>query len=402
MLLTVPSVHPFLTSLLTEHTHGHAPPEPPSAHSWPTIIEDALAQRVAPLLLHRLDHPARRYQIPLHHLTLLKQQVAQHAAWNLLLAKELRVILALCTQYGIACIPIRGPVFTEQLHGASSIRQMDDLDLLVHHQDLSTVKDIFQQQGYAHHEHRSGFHETYSYSFEFIHPHHGLVVEPHWTLAYPPCRNPASMEPVWKRALRQGWMNMDIWALSQEDLLLHLCLHLHHKGEQASLLWFYELDAVVRRHGSTLDWTVFMNQTRLMEQAGAVTTVLTALKNELISPIPDFVVRRLTEHTHSSSRHSCLATRTQLLSQSSLNGREEFVVLCSLQSLPQRLHYVTALVFPSPRYMARRYGASTRTGLLGFYIVRACRIGADGVRYAITWLIRIIATRHRRSSNLSA
>lgn len=396
-MLTLPSVHPFLKTLLTESSSERDQPTIPTHDSWKTIVEEAITQRITPLLLGLFDHPVRRHQIPLHWLTILKQQVVQHTAWNLLLTNELRAILALCGQRNIACIPIRGPVLAEHLYGAGSTRQMDDLDILVHHGDLSAVKDIFQQRGYAHHEQRPGFLEAFSYSLEFIHLEHGLVVEPHWTLAYPPFIGTAAMEPVWARAGRQRWMEMDTWALSHEDLLLHLCLHVHHKGQQAPLLWFHELATMIRWHGSTLDWNMIVEQARLMEQAGAVADVLTILIGEFRAIVPDSVTRSLADQPCNTPSPSPSTLRNQILAQSSRTGREEFALLSSLQSRQEQLRYLSALLFPSSQYMTRRYGASTRMCLIGWYITRFFLMGAEGLRCVVAWIGTLIATRSSSS-----
>ena len=396
-MLTFPSVHPFLMALLTESPSAKSQPAIVPEDSWLGIVEEAVTQRMAPLLFHRLSHPAHRYKIPLHLLNILKQQVAQHVAWHLLLTQELRAILTTCEQRGIACVPIRGPVLAEQLYGDCSTRPMDDLDLLVHREGLSAIKDIFQHLHYAQYEYRPGFLETYSYSLEFIHPQHGLVVEPHWTLAYPPFIDTAAMEPVWARARRQHWAGIDTWILSHEDLLLHLCLHLHHKGQQAPLLWFYELAAVIRRHGATLDWNIFMNQVQLMEQTGAVADVLKLLKGAFCSTIPDPVVRQLTEQRQNHSGLPSSIIRHHILARSSLSGREELALLCSLPTVRQQLRYLSALLFPSPRYMTQRYGASTRMRLIGFYLARFFHLGTAGLRCAAAWIGFIVTTRSHSS-----
>lgn len=396
-MLTFPSVHPFLMAVLTESPSAKNRSAIVPQDSWGAIVEGAVTQRIAPLLLHRLSHPAHRHEIPLHLVNVLKQQVVQHAAWHVLLTHELRAILTTCEQRGIACVPIRGPVLAEHLYGDGSTRPMDDLDFLVHRADLSAIKDTFQYLHYAHHEHRPGFLETYSYSLEFIHPQHGLVVEPHWTLAYAPFIDTAAMEPVWARARKQQWAGIDTWTLSHEDLLLHLCLHLHHKGQQAPLLWFYELDAVIRRHGATLDWNIFMNQVQIMEQTGSIADVLTLLNGEFCSPIPDTVVRQLTEQRQNHSVLPSSIVRHQILTRSSLSGREEFALLCSLPTLRQQLQYLSTLLFPSPQYMTQRHGASTRMSLIGFYIARIFHIGAEGLRCAVVWIGTIVTTRSNSS-----
>ncbi len=391
-MLTLPFVHSFLMALLTDTWSETNQPALVPHDDWETVVEEAITQRMAPLLLCWLSHPTHRHEIPLRLLNVLKQQVALHTAWHLLLVKQLRDILATCEQQGIACVPIRGPVLAEHLYGNGSTRQMDDLDFLVHREDLTALKDILQHLGYTNHEHRPGFLETFSYSLEFVHPNHGFLVEPHWTLAYPPFIGVAAMEPVWTRVRRQQWAGGNTWALSNEDLLLHLCLHLHHKGRQAPLLWFYELHSVIQRQSSTLDWNTLMHQARLMEQTQAVYDVLTIVTETFHSPVPEAVTRQLATNVHGASSPLSLMGCNQILARSSLSGREELVLLCSLESLHQQFHYLSALLFPSAQFMTRRYGASTRMGLIGSYLARFFHIGAEGLRCAVAWIGTIVAT----------
>ncbi|MDE3219775.1 MAG: nucleotidyltransferase family protein [Nitrospirota bacterium] len=392
-MLTLPSVHPFLMALLRE---GQTEKDQLAAfphHSWETIIEEAIAQRIAAILFRWLNNLNHQHLIPIHLLNLLTQQMVRQTAWNLLLTKELGRILAACQERGIACIPIRGPMFAVQLYGDCSMRRMDDLDLLVHREDLSAIKEIFDRLGYAPHEQRPGFLEAYSYSLEFIHPRHGVIVEPHWTLVYPPFVATAAMEPVWARAVRQRLMNIDTWTLSQADLVLHLCLHLLHKGEHTPLLWYYELDTLIRRKRSPLDWNVFVQQAQAMGQAGLIADVLATLMHHFNSTIPDSTMSRLlgtAQPTPSIPPHQM---RDHLLAQSSLNGREEFALLCSLRGLRPKIQYVYALLFPSPEYMAQRYGMSSSMGLTMSYIARACHLSWEGCKWTGAWLVAAVTTR---------
>jgi hypothetical protein len=392
-MLTLPSVHPFLMTLLMD---GQPEREQLTAlphHSWKTIIEEAIAQRVAAILFRWLNNLNHQHLIPIHLLNLLKQQMVRQAAWNLLLTKELGRILAACQQRGIACIPIRGPVFAAQLYGDCSMRQMDDLDLLVHREDLSSIKEIFDHLGYARHEQRPGFLEAFSYSLEFIHPQYGVMVEPHWTLVYPPFVATAAMEPVWARAVKQRLMGMDTWTLSQADLVLHLCLHLLHKSEHTPLLWYYELDTLISQKRSPLDWNVFVHQAQAMGQAGLIADVLATLIHHFHSTIPDSIMSRLLRPSRPSPSISPHPMRDHMLAQSSLNGREEFALLCSLQGVRPRIQYAYALLFPSPQYMAQRYGLSSPMGLISSYITRVCHLFREGCKWAAAWLVAALATR---------
>ena len=395
-MLTLPSVHPFLMTLLLKGQPEREQLIALPHDSWKTIIEEAITQRVAAILSRWLNQSDHQHLIPTHILNLLTQQVIRQVAWSLVLTKELGRILTAFQRRAITCIPIRGPVFATQFYGDYSMRQMDDLDLFVHREDLSTIKEIFDQLRYAQHEHRPGFLEAFSYSLEFIHPQYGLIVEPHWTLAYPPFVAVTDMAPVWARTVRQQWMDMDTWALSQEDLLLHLCLHLLHKGEQSPLLWYYELDALIRQQRSLLDWNVFVHQAQAMGQASLIADVLAALTHHFHSTIPDSIISRLLRPSHPFRSIPSRPMREQMLAQSSLNGREEFALLCSLQGLRPKIQYACALLFPSAQFMAQRYGPSSPIGLISSYIARVRHLTWEGCKWAAAWLLAALAIRQDR------
>lgn len=385
-MLTLPSVHPALMALLTDGPLDRKWLATIPPHTWGRIIEDAIAQRVGPILFHWLNRSAPRLRIPGRSREQLHQYIVQHTTWNLVLTHELQRILRTCQTRRIQCIPIRGPVLAAQLYGANAIRQMDDLDLLVHGEDLSTVNEIFHQLGYAPHEHRSGFQETYSYSLEFYHPRLGVIVEPHWTLAYPPITTGTTMGPVWARTERRRILDMETATLCHADLLVHLCLHLLHKGTHAPLLWYYELDRLIRLGEDSLSWEVVIAQARAMDQAGLIAGVLTTVVHRFHSPVSEAILKELLESSAGTASRSPRPMSEQMLTHSSLHGREEFAVLCSLHGLRPKARYAAGLLFPSPSYMAQRYGLSGFRKLPLAYFLRAYHLFGNGCRWAIAWI----------------
>jgi len=392
-MLTIPPVHPLLMALLTDR-----PIEPDVLatlphQSWEMLVQDSIAQRVGALLFCWINRCSHQPLIPHDVRTLLTQQIMRQTAWSLLLTHELRRILDTCRMHNIACIPIRGPIFAAQLYGDGLMRHMDDLDILVHRTDLPAIKMIFGQLGYITHGHRPDFLETYSYSLEFIHPQHGLVAEPHWTLTYPPSVDAIDMKPVWARAATQRILGSDIITLNQADLLLHLCLHLLHKGTGAPLLWYYELGRLIRQNASSLDWDLFTHHARTMGQACLIADVLETIRHHFHTTIPDAILDSLRQPFESSSAQVAHPLRDQVLRRPSLNGREEFALLFSLQGLHRQIRYVATLLFPSPRYMVRRYGYSSALGLLGSYVRRICHLSKEGCIVASIWARTIFVTR---------
>ena len=392
-MLTPPSVHPMLMALLTERPLDQKWLATLPPHTWDTIIEDAIAQRVGPILFHWLNHSAPRLPIPGHTRQKLHRHITQLTAWNLLLKNELHRILRTCHARHIQCIPIRGPILAAHLYGDEAIRHMDDLDLLVHYEDLSTVNEIFHQLGYAPHEHRSGFLETYSYSLEFYHPQHGVIVEPHWTLAYPPATTGTAMGPVWARTKRRRLLDLETATLCHADLFLHLCLHLLHTGTHAPLLWYYELDRLIRLGGDALSWEVALAQAREMDQASLIAEVLTTVVHQFDSPVSASILREFLEPSAGMAAAAPRPMSEQLLTHASLHGREEFAVLCSLRGLRPKVQYAAALLFPSPSYMAQRYGLAGVRNLPRAYFLRAYRLFGESCRWAIAWIQAALSPR---------
>jgi hypothetical protein len=119
--------------------------------------------------------------------------------------------------------------------------------------------------------------------------------------------------------------------------------------------------------------------------------VLVTLGHHFHSTIPEAILSRLL-HPSRPSR----PMRDHMLAQSSLNGREEFALLCSLQGLRPKIQYACALLFPSAQFMAQRYGLSSPIGLISSYIVRVRHLTWEGCKWAAAWLLAALATRQGR------
>src|SRR5439155_357127 len=104
---------------------------------------------------------------------------------------------------GIACAPLRGAALAERLYDHASARPAGDIDLLVRKTDLDAVEATLAALGFSAIDRRPGFAREFSYTLELARDAHGgVVVEPHWTLAYPPFADALDMERVWARCRR--------------------------------------------------------------------------------------------------------------------------------------------------------------------------------------------------------
>ena len=351
--MTFSPVHPMLLALLNEREHS-APPPALGRSAWDQLARDAEHHGLAPWLYQwSCSHPSI---IPAQVHDRLKTNVAAVAGRTLILADELATILRALHRRNTSCAPLRGLTFAEYLPAAPSVRPMGDLDLLVKRDDCPGVRDALRQLGYTEVDRQPGFAEAYSYTLEFVKDRHGwITVEPHWTIAYPPFMDAIDMDAVWSRCRHGTIAGIETRLLSQEDLLLNLCWHLHHKGADAPLLWWHELDLLLRHHASAIDWPHVISTIGRGPHTGLLAEVLATLVREFRSPIPAQVITELSKSALIPTHHSTRLFTGPL----AVDGVESLAQFFAIKGLRAKTRYVWALLVPSREFMIRHYAVDT-------------------------------------------
>jgi hypothetical protein len=210
-------------------------------------------------------------------------------------------------------------------------------------------------------------------------------IDVHWTLAYPPHHDQIDMEGVWQRAEQREFDSASGWAISPQDLVIHLCAHRQHKGGQGPLLWLVELNRFIR-HNQNLDWSLVDHLARAGGQWPAVRDTLAEIKSLFETPLPDFLL------------DTAALSAPSAASLAETGPREEWAQLASLPDLFTKLRYATSLLWPSPDYMRWRYGTCNPIALLWAYLRRSVEL-----TWSVTsWqLIRVASSIARRSPRLT-
>ena len=366
--MTGPAVHPFLMAMLcgsgTETFLRRAPGE----MDWEGIARDAAKHGLTPLLSREINRTGMARRLPAGLAARLEEELFGLAARNMMLANELGGILRALQERQLLCAPLRGLDLAERLYGDLTARPMGDLDLLVRKEDLPEVTVILRDLGYREVDRRAGFAQAFGNTLEFYKDRHGwIVAEPHWTIAYPPFVDRVDMKGVWQRCARGRVAGVETWVLAPEDLLLHLCLHLTHRDGTAPLLWFYELDRLVRQEAAALDWSRLVATAREAGLASLLSGTLTKVGALFDTPLPDPVLDQLAG-TPLANREGRLVR--MLAGGSSVDGKESLAVFFTLKGMRAKLRYALALLFPSPEFMRLEYELTSGMQLALSYLQR--------------------------------
>lgn len=236
------------------------------------------------------------------------------------------------------------------------------------------MRDVLRGRGYLEVDRRPGFAEAYSYTLEFYRETGPpVIVEPHWTLAYPPAASRLAMEPVWSRCVPARVLGLATLGLDVGDLLLHLGLHLVHAAGDAPLLWRYEIDRLIRQERSAIDWETFVRTAREAGVDDAVAGALASVRRLFETPIPAEVLERLRPAVAAAGAGRRVAAMP-------IDGRESLALFFELPGLRARLRYALAILFPSRAFMRLHYGTRGRLDLARAYVRRGCRFAADAAR----------------------
>ena len=227
-----------------------------TVEEWRGLLDLAARQHVRPLLLRSLSAEHLRDAVPPAPRQALADSCTTIARRNLAHHAELARLIDTLTVDGIPAILLKGAHVSTALYGDVGLREMGDLDLLVRPEHLERATSLVLGLGYAPAR-------PFSIAVDRAVSHHVSVlfrpphfhVELHWNLTEP--RQPYAIDPseLWERAVPVGMTNRGARGLANEDLLLHLCLHVSHQHRfEFGLRSLCDLAALLARHGDALDW----------------------------------------------------------------------------------------------------------------------------------------------------
>lgn len=336
--------------------------------AWVEVLDQAAEEGLLPLLdgLTGLS-PAQERQ--------LRDRCLVETGRNLALAGELCSVLRALEEAAVPCVPLRGIALMERLYGGVVPRRTGDIDLLVRRRDLQALRGALTGLGYRERDRRPGFSDRFSYTLKFVAERSFVVVlEPHFSLAYPPFVEGFDMEGVWRRCVPGRVMDRPVRRLDPADLLLHLGLHLVHRDDPPAA-WLLEMARLVRAEGEAIEWERLVDQARRAGVGRLLGRALRAVEDACGTPVSEEVTRGL-----AAPPDGRVSWARRLAERPGLQEREGIAQLLAIPGVLGKMRYVGSLLFPTPRFMMEQYGLPGRSRLPLAYARRMARFLWEGLR----------------------
>lgn len=157
-------------------------------------------------------------------------------------AKELENLLQQFAEQDIEALPLKGPALAARLYGDVTMRSSVDLDLLVRRKDFPRAERLLSDLGFAAPAMADEYHRSFHRG--------GMHVELHFGIAspftFPLDSFPFDLDEVWSRTQPGHFQGKPMRILSDDDLVLYLCLHGLKHGF-ARMIWIADIARALMR-----------------------------------------------------------------------------------------------------------------------------------------------------------
>jgi hypothetical protein len=225
---------------------------------WPTVLDRATQQGLAPLLYTKLKPAIGSVQIPKEALEELKGSYLWNAVHNANLYRRLGEISEALTQAGIPLIVLKGAALGSLLYEDPALRPMGDIDLLLKERDLGAADQLLRKLGYApwSFQRSEAWYQTNHHHLAPYVSHDGfLIVELHHNVIRPTMSVCVPIDELWKRARPAKIGPSTIQIFAPEDLLLHTCLHLSHDDHfNGKLITLRDIAGIIDHYRMEFNW----------------------------------------------------------------------------------------------------------------------------------------------------
>jgi hypothetical protein len=358
-------------------------------------VDVALRCAVAPLLFKRLKESGSLARVPADVRERLRLAYFTGAARNKRLYQELGPVLRRLRSSGIPVVVLKGAYLAKAVYGDVALRPMGDVDVMVPGTEMPRARAVLLDMGgvpagQSHQAVAGPGARDQDIESLCRRKHHlpplvvrDLQIEIHWTIVSPTGPVCPDTAGLWHRAQPARVADVDVLALSPEDLLLHLCLHFGYEHRLEGLRSFCDLHETIRRFRGKMGWTQVAERAGEWGASRYVGLILHLVRTVLGTGVPDDAVERLVPG--GIDGRLAETARESLLTQVRYRTWVPFSRLLGTRSLGGKVALVMGRIFLSRDEMAAKYPASRDSRHLWSYRVLRFR---DAVRVLGDYVLR--------------
>jgi len=238
----------------------------PLTLDWEYLLSEATENSVVPLL-HKSLRQAAAQLVPAVILDRLGEMNRANTIRCLFLSAELTRILQLFQSESIRGVPYKGPVLACQAYGDVTLREFEDLDIVLPQKDLPRAHALLERQGYTARFpwilSRDAASTLVPGEYNYRDKTRHVMVELHTELTLRHFPRPPDLEFLAQSLFPVDVAGQEILTYSPEITLVLLCLH-GSKDFWERLSWIADISEMLLSHPD-LDWEEVYRQADLSQ-----------------------------------------------------------------------------------------------------------------------------------------
>jgi hypothetical protein len=263
---------------------------------WDALLSGADQNAIVPLLERQLRAAAADL-LPVAQLQRLSEAGLANTLRSLSLTAAMIEILRLFHEREIVAVPYKGPVLAAQAYGDVSLRQFDDVDIILPHRDMVKAHEGMLRLGYA-----AKFPARMSPSvnapvvpgeYKYYSEARGAIVELHTERTLRHFSVMPDLDALSSRAMTISLGGLDVRTLAQEDSLLAICVH-GSKDFWGRISWIADVSELVQSH-PLLDWRLIRLRAKSLGVERMLHVGLILAARILGLPLPDEIAGSVKE-----------------------------------------------------------------------------------------------------------
>jgi len=375
---------------------------------WTYIRIKAVQHLIAPLLLRSLAPLMEEKNFPGDWADTFEKQAGHFQREEEIFSRQVDTILDQAGSRNIEVCLLKGAALKKTVYAEPHLRPANDIDLLVHPEDLDRLGGIMDDLGFIHqqkkHEvHPSNVHRIFIPKFTTAGPNgrlkSALPVEVHWHIVGHAGTFRFRAEDLWQRSCPVPGFQSSVAMLCPEDQLIHLSLHcVFSHGFKLELLHYYDFAALLEAYKGSMEWDHLL---RLCGQYRMGHVVYAALRicREIfgMENVPAEVMKRFRKHaSYPQLRWLDSLKRDDMIENyiSTKQARDPRIKrLIWIKGLKARIDFLVSIFFPPRTLMAQGHDVDQNSPKIFLCYVRHIfgLLAEHGGRF--TGMLRILFRR---------
>ena len=261
-----------------------------------SLVDWALHFNVGGLLYREIKSGSFPIElIPVDARNRLREAYRNCATMNTSLFFDALKVLKSLADHQLPVIALKGLSLAKNIYGDIALRPMSDIDLLVKAEDLVRAGRILLTLGYKQ------YFPAWESTVKAVHHlspftnKSGAIIELHWNIVLPDSPINVDLDGLWERACLIKVDNVEVRALSPEDLFLHLCINACGNLQTGFDLFIplCDIAGLIKTSADRIDWQIVIDRATRWGGQKCVYLMLLLVRELLGAAPPDKIMSEI-------------------------------------------------------------------------------------------------------------